>query len=161
MISRVGIGYDVHAFVTGRKLMLGGIEVPHTHGLDGHSDADVVLHALCDAILGAAGRGDIGEMFPNTDPKYKGISSSKLLKQVSQVITDDGWKIENVDVAILAQAPKLMEYKPKMRFHIAYELALDETQVNIKATTNEGLGFIGRQEGIAAYAVALLTKEKK
>ena len=161
MMNRVGIGYDVHAFIAGRKLMLGGIEVPHTHGLDGHSDADVVLHALCDAILGAAGRGDIGEMFPNTDPKFKGISSSLLLKQVCQVVTDDGWKIENVDVAILAQEPKLMEYKPKMRFHIAYELALDETQVNIKATTNEGLGFIGRQEGIAAYAVALLTKEKK
>lgn len=158
MSSRVGIGYDVHAFVAGRKLMLGGVEIPHTHGLDGHSDADVVLHAICDAILGAAGRGDIGEMFPNTDPKYKGISSSKLLKQVCQVVTDDGWKIENVDVSILAQEPKLMAYKSKMKFHIAFELAIDESCVNIKATTNEGLGFVGRSEGIAAYAITLLSK---
>lgn len=160
-LSRVGIGYDVHAFVAGRKLMLGGVEIPYTHGLDGHSDADVVLHAICDALLGAAGKGDIGELFPNTDPKYKNISSSLLLKQVSQLVTDEGWKIQNVDVAVLAQAPKLMPYKSKMKFHIAFELALDESQVNVKATTNEGLGFIGRQEGISAYAVTLLTKEKK
>ncbi len=156
---RIGIGYDVHVFKVGRKLMLGGVEIPHTHGLDGHSDADVVLHAICDALLGAAGRGDIGEIFPNTAPQYKDVASSVLLKRVCQLITDDGYKIQNVDVAILAEAPKLMEYKSKMRFHIAYELAIDESQVNIKATTNEKMGFVGREEGIAAYAVALLAKD--
>ncbi len=156
MSVRVGFGYDVHKLVKGRKLMLGGIEVPYTHGLDGHSDADVVLHAICDAILGAAGLGDIGEHFPNTDPKYKNISSSLLLKQANQEANDKGWVVENVDVMILAESPKLQEYKPKMRFHIAFELAVDEAQVNIKAGTNEGLGAIGKKEGIAAYAVVLL-----
>ena len=158
MQHRVGIGYDVHRLIKGRKLMLGGIEVPHTHGLDGHSDADVVLHAICDALLGAAALGDIGEHYPNTDPKYKNISSSLLLKTTNQKVNDLGYKVSNVDVMILAQEPKLQEYKSKMRFHIAFELAVDETQVNIKATTNEGLGFIGAKEGIAAYAVATLIK---
>jgi 2-C-methyl-D-erythritol 2,4-cyclodiphosphate synthase len=152
----VGIGHDVHRFVKGRKLILGGIEVPHTHGLEGHSDADVVLHAICDAILGAAGLGDIGEHFPNTDAKYKGIASSVLLKQVNQKVHDAGWTIENVDVMILAQEPKLKEFKPKMKYHIARELNLDPNQINIKAGTNEGLGFIGAKEGMAAYAVVLL-----
>ena len=156
MSYRVGIGHDVHRLVTGRKLMLGGIEVPYTHGLDGHSDADVVLHAICDAILGAAGLGDIGEYFPNTDVKYKGISSSQLLKQVNKKIHDAGWVIENVDVVILAEKPKLQEFKPKMKQHIALELDIDAKQVNVKAGTNEGLGFIGAQEGIAAYAVVVL-----
>ena len=150
---KIGIGYDVHRFIKGRKLMLGGIEVPHTHGLDGHSDADVVLHAICDALLGAAGLGDIGEHFPNTDPKYKGIASSALLKQANQKVNDNGYKVANVDVVIVAEAPKLQEYKAKMRFHIAFELAVDEAQVNVKAGTNEGLGSIGAGEGIAAYAV--------
>ncbi len=158
MSFRTGIGYDVHRLVKGRKLMLGGIEVPHTHGLDGHSDADVVLHSICDALLGAAGLGDIGEHFPNTDAKYKGIASSVLLKQANQKVNDLGYKVVNVDVMIMAQEPKLREYKPKMRFHIAFELAVDETQVNIKAGTNEGLGFIGAQEGIACYATVLLKK---
>jgi 2-C-methyl-D-erythritol 2,4-cyclodiphosphate synthase len=158
MDYRVGIGYDVHRLVKGRKLMLGGIEVPHTHGLDGHSDADVVLHAICDALLGAAGLGDIGEHYPNTDPKYKGISSSILLKTTNQKVNDAGYKVVNVDVMIMAQEPKLQEYKPKMRFHIAFELAVDETQVNIKAGTNEGLGYIGAKEGIAAYAAVSLIK---
>ncbi len=158
MSIRVGMGYDVHKLAKGRTLMLGGIEVPHTHGLDGHSDADVVLHAICDAILGAAGLGDIGEHFPNTDPKYKNISSSLLLKQANQEVNDAGWVVENVDVMILAEEPKLQEYKPKMRFHIAFELAVDEAQVNIKAGTNEGLGVIGKKEGIAAYAVVLLKR---
>ncbi len=158
MQYRSGIGYDVHRLVTGRKLMLGGIEVPHTHGLEGHSDADVVLHAICDALLGAAALGDIGEHYPNTDPKYKNISSSLLLKTTNQKVNDLGYKVSNVDVMILAQEPKLQEYKAKMRFHIAFELAVDETQVNIKATTNEGLGFIGAKEGIAAYAVATIIK---
>jgi len=155
---RVGIGHDVHRLVVGRKLILGGVEVPHTHGLDGHSDADVVLHAICDAILGAVGLGDIGEHFPNTDPQYKGIASSLLLKLSTQKAKEAGWTIENVDVVILAEAPKLKEYKPKMKYHIAHELSIDQAQVNIKAGTNEGLGFIGAKEGIAAYAVVLLKK---
>ena len=156
---RIGLGHDIHRLVPGRKLMLGGIEVAHTHGLDGHSDADVVLHAICDAILGAAGLGDIGEHFPNTDVKYKGISSSQLLKQVNQKIHDAGFDVENVDVVILAEAPKLQDFKPKMKYHIALELGLKEAQVNIKAGTNEGLGYIGAKEGIAAYAVVLLKKK--
>ena len=159
MDYRVGIGHDVHRLVKGRKLMLGGIEVPHTHGLQGHSDADVVLHAICDALLGAAGLGDIGEHYPNTDPAYKGISSSVLLKTTNQKINDMGYTVSNVDVMILAQEPKLQVYKAKMRFHIAFELAVDESQVNIKAGTNEGLGYIGAQEGIAAYAAVILIKD--
>jgi len=158
MSYRVGIGHDVHRLEFGRKLILGGIEVPHTHGLSGHSDADVVLHAICDAILGAAGMGDIGEHFPNTDPQYKGITSSIFLKKVAQKIHDAGWVIENVDVMILAEEPKLQAFKPKMKYHIALELGVDHAQVNIKAGTNEGLGYIGAQEGIAAYAVVLLKK---
>jgi 2-C-methyl-D-erythritol 2,4-cyclodiphosphate synthase len=138
--------------------MLGGIEVPHTHGPGGHSDADVVLHAICDAILGAAGLGDIGEHFPNTDVKYKGASSSIFLKQVTQKVYDAGWVVENVDVMILAQEPKLQEFKPKMKYHIAFALNIGQAQVNIKAGTNEGLGYIGAKEGIAAYAVVLLKK---
>ena len=157
---RVGIGHDVHRLVLGRKLMLGGIEVPYTHGLDGHSDADVVLHAICDAVLGAAGLGDIGEHFPNTDAKYKGASSLTLLKQVNKKAHDAGWVVENVDVMILAQEPKLQAFKPKMKYHIAFELNIDQTQVNIKAGTNEGLGYIGAKEGIAAYAVVLLKKQE-
>jgi 2-C-methyl-D-erythritol 2,4-cyclodiphosphate synthase len=158
MSYRVGIGHDVHRFVLGRKLILGGVEVPHTHGLDGHSDADVVLHAICDAILGAAGLGDIGEHFPNTDPKYKGISSSILLKQANQKVHDAGWALENVDVMILAEEPKLQEFKLRMKYHIALQLNVDQAQVNIKAGTNEGLGAIGAKEGLAAYAVVLLKK---
>jgi 2-C-methyl-D-erythritol 2,4-cyclodiphosphate synthase len=158
MIVRTGIGYDVHRFAKGRKLMLGGIEVPHSQGLDGHSDADVVLHAICDALLGAVGRGDIGEHFPPSDAKWKGVSSSVLLKKVNDLVTDAGYKVSNVDVVILAEEPHLKEHKAKMRFHIAFELAIDEDCVNIKATTNEGLGFIGKKEGIAAYASVLVTK---
>ena len=158
MNFRVGLGHDVHRLVKGRKLMLGGIEVPHTHGLEGHSDADVVLHAICDALLGAAGLGDIGEHFPNTDQKYKGITSSELLKLVNQKIKEASWSIENLDVVILAEEPKLKEIKPKMRYHIAFMLNIDQSQVNIKAGTNEGLGYIGTKEGIAAYAVVLLKK---
>lgn len=158
MEYRVGFGYDVHRLVKGRKLMLGGIDVPHTHGLDGHSDADVVLHALCDALLGAAGLGDIGEHYPNTDPEYQGISSSLLLKQTNQKVNDLGFKVSNVDVMILAEEPKLQAYKSKMKFHIAFELAVNESQVNVKAGTNEGMGPIGAKEGIAAYATAALVK---
>jgi 2-C-methyl-D-erythritol 2,4-cyclodiphosphate synthase len=159
MNYRVGIGYDVHRLVFGRKLMLGGIQVPHTHGLSGHSDADVVLHAICDALLGAAGLGDIGEHFPDTDPKYEGLASSVFLKQVNQKIHGAGWAVENVDVVILAQEPKLQEYKPKMKHLLALELNIDPSQINIKAGTNEGLGFIGAKEGMASYAVVLLKKQ--
>jgi len=159
MNYRVGIGHDIHRLISGRKLMLGGIEVPHTKGLSGHSDADVVLHAICDAILGAAGMGDIGELFPNTDSKYKGLASSVLLGQVIKKIHIEGWVVENVDVMILAEEPKLQEFKMKMKYHIALELKIDQAQVNIKAGTNEGLGYIGAKEGIAAYAVVLLRKQ--
>ncbi len=158
MNLRIGIGYDVHRLVKGRKLMLGGVRVPYKLGLDGHSDADVVLHAICDAILGAAGREDIGEYFPNTDRRYKDISSSVLLKKVNLLVNSDGYKVVNVDTVILAQEPKLSEYKIKMKVHIARELAINGSQVNIKATTNECLGFIGKKEGIACYATVLLNR---
>ena len=161
MSFRVGIGHDVHRLIKGRSLVLGGVIVPHSHGLDGHSDADVVLHALCDALLGAAGMGDIGEHFPNTDPQYKGAASSVFLKIVNKKIHEAGFSIENVDVMILAQEPKLQAFKPKMKYYIAQELGIHEDQVNIKAGTNEGLGYIGAKEGIAAYAVALIEKRSK
>src|SRR3989338_4700875 len=153
---RIGLGYDVHRLVSARPLILGGVRIPFDKGVLGHSDGDVLIHAICDALLGAAGLGDIGEHFPDTDPKYKGIASSALLKQSNQKVNDAGYKVANVDVMIVAEQPKLQEYKPKMRFHIAFELAVDETQVNIKAGTHEGLGFIGTKQGIAAYAVVML-----
>jgi len=159
MKFRTGIGYDVHRFAKGRKLVLGGVEIPHARGLDGHSDADVVLHAVCDALLGAVGRGDIGEHFPPGDAQYKGISSSVLLKKVSDTVKAAGYNIGNIDVVVLAEEPHLKEYKSKMRRHIALTLAIDEDCVNIKATTSEGLGAIGRKEGIAAYATALVVKK--
>ena len=156
MQHRVGIGYDVHRLVKGRKLMLGGIEVPHTHGLDGHSDADVVLHAICDALLGAAGLGDIGEHFPNTDAKYKGISSQLLLEKVSGIVRSEGFTVANIDTMILAEEPNLKAYKPKMREIIAKTLGIDPSCVNIKATTQEGIGFGSTHDAIAAYATVLL-----
>ena len=161
MSYRVGIGHDVHRLQEGLKLFLGGVEIPHTHGLSGHSDADAVLHAICDALLGAAGMGDIGEHFPNTDPQYRGAASSFFLKKVLQKISDAGWLVENVDVMILADEPKLQAFKPKMKYHIALELGIAEDQVNVKAGTNEGLGYIGAKQGIAAYAVVLLKKRSK
>ncbi|MDE2028211.1 MAG: 2-C-methyl-D-erythritol 2,4-cyclodiphosphate synthase [Candidatus Omnitrophica bacterium] len=158
MDYRVGIGQDVHRLTADRKLVLGGVEIPHTHGLESHSDGDVVLHAVCDAILGAAGMGDIGEHFPDTDPGYKGAASSVFLKEVRQKAAAAGWAVENVDVVILAQAPKLKEFKPKMKYHMSRLLGVEEARVNIKAGTNEGLGYIGAHEAIAAYAVVLLKK---
>ena len=158
MQYRTGIGYDVHRFAKGRKLILGGVEIPYEMGLDGHSDADVLVHAICDALLGAVGKGDIGEHFPNTDPKYKNASSLTLLKRVNEIVQEAGFQVGNVDCVVLAEEPKLKEYKLKMRFRIAYELAVDEDKISVKATTNEGLGFIGHKEGIAAYAVALVVK---
>lgn len=155
---KVGIGYDVHRLVKGRKLMLGGVQIPHDKGLDGHSDADVVLHAVCDAILGALGKGDIGEHFPNTDKKYKNISSLKLLEDVCRLVSKADYVIENIDAVVLAEEPKLKDHKATMKMRIAKILKIDESQVNIKATTTEGLGAVGRKEGIAAYAVALLRK---
>ena len=158
---KVGIGYDVHRLVKGRKLILGGVQVPYGKGLKGHSDADVLLHAICDAILGALGKGDIGEHFPNTNSLYKNISSLKLLKAVNNIAKKEGYKINNVDAIILAEEPHLKNFKGQMRSHIAGQLAIDETAVNIKATTNEGMGFIGRRQGMAAYATVSVIKNKR
>ncbi len=158
MSYRTGIGYDVHRFAKGRKLILGGVEIPHSRGLDGHSDADVVLHAVCDALLGAVAKGDIGEHFPPSDAKYKGISSMVLLEKVCAVVAKTGYKTVNVDVVVLAEEPHLKDYKTKMRQHIAGVIGLGLDAVNIKATTNEGLGFVGNKEGIAAYATVLVHK---
>jgi len=157
---RIGQGYDVHRLVAGRKLILGGVDVPHTKGLLGHSDADVLLHALSDAILGAIGEGDIGRHFPDTDPAYKGADSIKLLKHVMALADAKGYRIGNVDATIVAQRPKLAGYIPQMRVNIARALVCDEERVNVKATTTEELGFAGRGEGIASYAVALLERKR-
>lgn len=153
---RIGHGYDVHRLVEGRRLILGGVEIPHETGLLGHSDADVLLHAISDAILGAIGEGDIGRHFPDTDPAYKGASSIKLLEQVMQLAGGKGYRIGNVDSTIVAQRPKLAPYIPQMRMNIASALGCDPQRVNLKATTTEELGFAGRKEGIAAYSVTLL-----
>ncbi len=158
---KTGIGYDVHRLAKGRKLFLGGVEIKHDKGLDGHSDADVVLHAICDAILGALGKGDIGEHFPNTDKKYHNIASIKLLEAVYRLLAKADFAIENVDAVILAEEPKIKAYKPLMKARIAKALKIDEDNVNIKATTTEGLGSIGRKEGISAYATVLLRKRAK
>ena len=157
-IIRIGNGYDVHRLVTGRKLILGGIDIPHSTGLDGHSDADVLLHALCDALLGAVGAGDIGAHFPDTDSKWKGISSLVLLEQVTAICRDKGFEFSNIDTIIVAQKPKLAPFLPDMKKNISQAMAIDIGQINIKATTTEKLGFAGKEEGIAAYAVALLSK---
>ena len=160
MNNRIGIGYDIHRLVKGRKLVLGGVTIPHPEGLDGHSDADVVLHAVSDALLGAAGKGDIGEHFPNTDKAYKDISSLVLLGRVYDLISQEGYSVGNVDVVIQAEAPNLKNYKPQMKAAIAKALHIDGSFVNIKATTNEGLGAIGEGKGIAAFAAVMLLKEK-
>ena len=155
---KTGIGYDVHRLVKGRRLFLGGVEIANEKGLEGHSDADVVLHAICDAILGALGKGDIGEHFPNTDSKYRGIASLKLLEQVYRLLRKEDYVVGNVDVVVLAEEPKLKAHKPMMKTRIAKTLKIDESSVNIKATTTEGLGAVGRKEGISAYAAVLLRK---
>ena len=161
MEFKVGIGYDIHRFRTGRKLILGGVEIPYAMGLDGHSDADVLIHAICDAILGALGKGDIGEHFSNADERYRNISSIKLLEKVYEWVQEEDYVVNNVDAILQLEEPHLKEYKPKMRFHIAYALAMDESAINIKATTKEGLGAIGKKEGVAAFASVLLAKNKK
>jgi 2-C-methyl-D-erythritol 2,4-cyclodiphosphate synthase len=156
---RIGFGYDVHAFVPDRPLILGGIAIPSPLGLLGHSDADVLLHAICDAILGAIAERDIGVHFPDTDPRYKGIRSTALLKKVADKMKEKGFRLLNVDTTIVAQRPRLSEYIPEMIATIAQTLETDQARVNVKATTSEGLGFAGRAEGIVAYAVALLEED--
>ena len=155
---RFGMGYDVHKLVEGRKLILGGVEIPHTLGLLGHSDADVLLHAIKDALLGAAALGDIGRHFPDTDDRYKGISSMILLEKVRDIIAEAGYKVSNIDATIVAQKPKLASFIPQMNENIAKAMQCDLNQVNVKATTTEGLGFAGTQEGIASYAVVGIMK---
>ena len=156
---KIGIGYDVHKLVSGRKLILGGVEIDYEKGLDGHSDADVLCHAIGDAILGAAKLGDIGQHFPDTDPKYKDANSLKLLNEITKIISDKGFTVINVDSVVIAQAPKLAPLRDKMRENIASVLGIAVENVGVKATTTEGLGFEGRGEGISAQAVALLSEE--
>lgn len=158
MNIRIGHGFDVHAFVKGRKLIIGGVDIPHDRGLLGHSDADVLLHAICDALLGAAALGDIGKHFPDSDPHFKGIDSRKLLRHVAELLDGRGWKVGNVDATIIAQVPKMAPHIAEMREHIAEDLGIAAEQVNVKATTTEHLGFTGREEGIAAEAVCLISK---
>jgi 2-C-methyl-D-erythritol 2,4-cyclodiphosphate synthase len=155
-VPRVGIGYDVHAFTPGRKLILGGVHIPHQLGLLGHSDADVLLHAMCDALLGAAALGDIGKHFPNTSAKYKNASSLLLLRHVGRLLTKHNFRIVNLDATIILQQPKVLRYSATMISNIATTLALEPRQISIKATTNERLGFIGRGEGCAALAIATI-----
>jgi len=157
MSHRIGIGFDVHPFQTGRKLVLGGVEVPFSHGLEGHSDADVLLHAICDAMLGAAALGDLGRHFPDTEPKFKNISSLLLLAEVVHMISERGYSVENIDATVIAENPKLTAYFSAMSENIRNIQGLGHTAVNIKATTTEGLGFTGRGEGIAAQAIVLLS----
>lgn len=156
-VFKIGTGYDVHALVAARKLVLGGVVIDFDRGLEGHSDADVLVHAVCDALLGAAGLGDIGEHFPDTDPVYKGISSLILLEKCHQRVKNSGFKISNMDCIVFAQVPKISPYKRQMQENIASVLNLDSTLVNIKATTFEKLGFIGKEQGIAAQCTVLIT----
>lgn len=157
-MSRVGIGYDVHKLVADRKLILGGVDIPHEKGLLGHSDADVLLHAISDALLGAAALGDIGKHFPDTDERFKGISSLILLKHVGELLADKNYKINNIDATIVAQRPKLLPFIPTMQKNVAKILNLSIEDVNIKATTEERLGFTGNEEGISSYAICSIDK---
>ena len=158
---RIGIGYDIHRFQEGRPLVLGGLTLPGATGLGGHSDADVVLHAIIDALLGAAGMGDIGQRYPPDDPAYAGADSRRLLAEVRVAVEDAGYRPQSVDATVIAERPKLAPHLPRMRQAIAEALRLDPARVNVKATTNEGIGAIGRGEGIAAIAVALLSEEER
>ncbi|HEX9657600.1 MAG TPA: 2-C-methyl-D-erythritol 2,4-cyclodiphosphate synthase [Bacteroidota bacterium] len=153
---RIGIGFDTHRFADGRTLVLGGVQIPFARGLEGHSDADVLLHAIADSLLGAAALGDIGKHFPNSDPQFKGISSLKLLHRVRDLIREEGYTVVNVDSMLILELPKVLPYIDKMRSAVADALEIDMTQVSIKATTNEGMGHLGRQEGVAAHAVACI-----
>lgn len=158
---RVGMGYDVHRLVEGRALIVGGVEIPYEKGLLGHSDADVLLHAVMDALLGAAALGDIGTHFPDTDPRYKGASSLELLEKVGKLLEDNLYVIENIDATIIAQQPKMLPYREQMRENIARTLSLEIDQINVKATTEEGLGFTGSGEGISSQAVCALQSMKE
>jgi 2-C-methyl-D-erythritol 2,4-cyclodiphosphate synthase len=155
---RVGHGYDVHKFAENRPLIIGGETIPHTHGLEAHSDGDVLIHAICDALLGAAGLWDIGHHFPDTDARFKNIDSRELLRRVISDLADRGWQVSNIDSTVVAQAPHLASFIPAMREKLAMDLAVNVDAVNVKATTTEKLGFAGRQEGIAAHAVVLIKK---
>lgn len=157
---RVGMGYDVHKLADNRKLIIGGVEIAHEQGLLGHSDADVLLHAIMDALLGAAALGDIGKHFPDTDERYKGISSLKLLEHVGKLLEEKLYVIGNIDAAIIAQAPKMLPHIPKMRENIAKTLGIELDQINIKATTEEGLGFTGAKQGISSQAICLIEEMK-
>jgi len=156
---RIGQGFDVHALVEGRKLIIGGVDIPFPLGLEGHSDADVLLHAICDALLGAAALGDIGRHFPDTDPQYRGIDSRRLLRHVGARLKELGYRVVNLDATVIAQAPKMAPHIPQMIKHIAADLGMTEDCVNVKATTTEKLGFTGRGQGIAAQAVCLIARE--
>lgn len=158
---RIGSGYDVHQFASGRKLILGGVEIPHSKGFDGHSDADILLHALCDALLGALALGDIGKHFPNTDTSYKNIDSKILLKKVSELINSHGYLIGNIDATIVMEAPKIASYIPQIQRVISEILSIDAQDVSIKATTSERMGFIGREEGAEAFATVLIYRKEK
>jgi len=153
---RIGQGYDVHQLVVDRPLVIGGVTIEHRKGLAGHSDADVLIHSLCDALLGAAGKGDIGQHFPDTDSSYQNIDSRILLRKVISLLLMDGWQVVNADLTVIAQKPKLAPHIPEMRRLLANDMNIDETRLNIKATTTETLGYCGREEGIAALAVALI-----
>ncbi len=159
MKTRIGFGYDVHRLVRGRELWLGGIKIEHDYGLLGHSDADAVLHAVCDALLGAANLGDIGRHFPDTEDETLGIDSKRILQYTVNLLSDEGYHVENIDVTVCAEHPKLSPHTDAMRRSMANVIGTEENNISIKATTNEGLGFVGREEGIAAYAVALISKQ--
>ena len=153
---RIGQGFDVHAFAAGRRLIIGGVEIPHAKGLLGHSDADVLLHAICDALLGAAGLGDIGQHYPDSSPQYADVDSRILLRSTAAKLRERSYKVVNIDATIIAEAPRMAPHIARMIGNIASDLALEPSQVNVKATTTERLGFVGRDEGIAALAVALI-----
>lgn len=156
---RIGMGYDVHRLTENRKLIIGGVDIPYSKGLLGHSDADVLLHAIMDSLLGAAALGDIGRHFPDTDPKFKGISSIDLLKEVRNLLDKGGYEIVNIDATIIAQKPKMASYIPKMVKNISSTLQIDDNLVNVKATTEEGLGFTGNEEGISSQSICLINKK--
>ena len=156
MLTRVGFGFDVHEFEVGRRLILGGVDVPHSAGLKGHSDADVVIHAVADALLGAAGLGDIGQHFPDSDSQFKDIDSRKLLRRITGLLEERDWDISNIDITVVAQVPKIQPHSAMMQKNIAEDLKISEEMVNVKATTTESLGFIGRKEGIAVWAITAL-----
>ena len=158
LLPRVGIGLDVHAFAAGRRLILGGVDVPHDHGLGGHSDGDALAHAVTDALLGAAGRGDIGQWFPSDDARFAGADSLALLQRVAEALGRDGWRTVNVDATVVAQRPRLAEHVPEMRARLAQALSMPAADVSVKATTADHLGALGRAEGIAVQAVALLIR---